>query len=132
MPIPNDEPSLRQLLLVVSEQLGTLWNQLFMLARAEARLASRSLIASLAGMAGGLIIAATGLAVLLSALVLVAIALGLAPWIAALLVGTLLVGAGAALAYVAFRKLRRASLTLEQTRESVKETLAWLKTETSR
>ena len=99
------------------------------LARAEINTAVRSTLLYVAIAAGAVVVVIGGLLVLLSALVLIAIALGLPPWAAASLVGILLVGAGAGTAYACVTKLRQVEFDLRHTRRSVKETLGWLKTQ---
>ena len=69
---------------------------------------------------------------LVSALVLIVIALGLPAWAAATLVGLLLTAGGALAAWYFVVVTRRLELTLRETRESVRETLEWLKLQTGR
>jgi hypothetical protein len=84
---------------------------------------------SAVGILAGLVIAFGGFSVLVTALVLVAIALGLPPWAAALLVGIALMAGGAGTVVYFVNNLRNAQLTLKETRDSLKETMEWLKHE---
>jgi hypothetical protein len=111
--------------------LRLLLEQTVRLARTEIDTAVQTTLLYVGIAAGAVVVAIGGLLVLLGALVLVAIALGLPPWVAAILVGILLVGTGAAAAYACVTKLRHVELDLRHTRRSVKETIGWLKTQTT-
>jgi hypothetical protein len=130
MPVETDSQNLRQLCASLAQRLWQLWDETVAVAQAEFRVARWSVIVAIAGLAGALLIAASGILVLVSALVLIAIALGLSAWAAALIVGVLLVAIAAAVAYICIDRLRRAPLGLPDTRATLNETLAWLKMET--
>ena len=87
----------------------------------------RSTLFYLAVAGGAVVIVMGGLLVLLSALVLIAIALGLPPWAAATVVALVMIGAGAGVIYLCITRLRHVEFDLRHTRRSVKETVAWLK-----
>jgi hypothetical protein len=123
----HGEPSYRSLLLSLSRDLRLLLDQTVGLARAEINTAVRSTLFYLAIAGGALIIVIGGLLVLVSAFVLIAIALGFPPWAAATLVALLMIGGGAGGAYVCIARLRNIEFDLRHTRRSVKETLTWLK-----
>ena len=126
------EPSsrYRPLLLSVSSDLWLLLVQTIALARAETRASIRATFVALAIAAVGVIAVIGGLLILLSALVLIAIALGLPAWAAASLVGLLLVAGGAGAAYVALISLQDVEFTAPRARRSLKETIGWLRTQT--
>jgi len=79
--------------------------------------------------AGGLI-AYGGLLAIVAAAVLALIAIGLAPWAAALLGGIVIAGIGYALVRAGLAAFRPSDLTPRQTIETLKEDAAWLKTQT--
>jgi hypothetical protein len=122
--MPQDH-SFRPHLLALSRDLSVLLDQTVSLARTETNIAVRAILLYVGCAVAAVVAVIGGLLVLLSALVLIAIALGLPSWAAASLVGILLVAAGAATAYVCVTKLREVRLDLPQTRRSVKETLGW-------
>lgn len=125
----TQDHSFRPHLLSLSRDLRVLLDQTVGLARTEINTAVRSTVLYAAIATGAIVVVIGGLLVLLSALVLIAIALGLPPWAAAILVGVLLIGAGAVTAYACVVKLRQVEFDLRHTRRSVKETLEWLNTQ---
>ena len=130
---PHTEPqSLRALLSELSIDLRLLCTQTLALARAEMQSTVKGFFASTAGIAAGAIVALSGFLVLLSALVLGAIALGLPPWAAAGLVGLLVTVTGGATVYVSLNRMKRLHFDWRDTRESAAETMTWLKTQTFR
>ncbi len=128
----RESQSIGQLLGAVSGDLRTLAGQTIALGRLELGNAVSALAWSAAGLSLSIVIATAGLAVLVSALVLIVIALGLPAWAAATLVGLLLTAGGALAAWHFIGETRRLELTLRETRESVRETLEWLKVQTGR
>jgi hypothetical protein len=124
--------SVRELLVSLSEDLVALISQTAGIARAELGTAAKKLAWSVAGIAAGAISVMTGLVVLLSARVLIVMALGAPPWVAALLVGVILVGAGAGVAWLCLGRIRHLQFALSETQRSVKETITWLKEQASR
>ena len=127
-----ESQSIGQLLGAVSGDLCTLAGQTLALGRLELGNTVSALAWSAAGLSLSIVIAIAGLAVLVSALVLIVIALGLPAWAAATLVGLLLTAGGALAAWYFVVVTRRLELTLRETRESVRETLEWLKLQTGR
>ena len=77
-----------------------------------------------------MLVTVAGAAVLVSALVLILIALGLPAWAASLVVGVTLTGAGAIAARHFVGSIRSAELGMKETRESLRETMEWLKLQT--
>jgi Putative Actinobacterial Holin-X, holin superfamily III len=125
-------PSLGQLLGSVSADLHTLASQTIALARLEVSAATSALASSAVGLTVSILIAIAGAGVLVSALVLMAVALGLPAWAAATLVGIVLTAGGGLSARYFVGRLRRIELDLRETRDSIKETLEWLKTQSGR
>jgi hypothetical protein len=128
----TDAPSLRALLTTISSDVQTLGSQTLLLARLELSAAASALAWSGIGLLASVVIAIAGAGVLVSALVLITIALGLPAWAAALLVGTLLTAGGALGARHCVARMRRVELGLKETRESLRETLEWLKLQTGK
>jgi len=122
-------PALRQLLGAASEDLQALASQTLALARLEFAAATSALVTSVVGVAVSLVIVLGSVGVLMSALVLIAIALGLPAWAAATAVGLVLAIAGALSARRFLGQARSVSFTLSETRESIKETIEWMKTQ---
>jgi hypothetical protein len=122
---PN--PSLRELLNGISTDVRLLASQTLTLARVEASAATSKLAWSAMGVLASAFVAVAGVAVLVSALVLVLVALGLPAWAASTVVGVTLTGAGAVSARYFIGLVRNAELGMKETRESLRETLAWLK-----
>ena len=122
-------PALRELFGAVSEDLRALVSQTIALARLEFAAATSALVTSVVGVALSLVIVLGGIGVLMSALVLIAIALGFPAWAAATGVGLVLAIGGALSARRFLGKARSVSVTLSETRESIKETIEWLKTQ---
>jgi hypothetical protein len=127
---PSPNPSLKDLLDGISTDVRLLASQTLILARLEASAAASTLAWSAIGVLAGVFAAAAGGAVLLAASVLVLVALGLPAWAAATLVGTVLTGAGAVSARHFLGTVRHAELGMRETRESLRETLEWLKLQT--
>jgi predicted RND superfamily exporter protein len=71
-----------------------------------------------------------GVAVLVSALVLGLIGLGMPAWAASALVGVVLIAGGASAANHFVGAIRQAELSMKETRESVRETIEWVKLQT--
>ena len=126
---PAQSPALRELFGAVSEDLRALVSQTTELARLEIAAATSALVTSVVGVALSLVIVLGGIGVLMSALVLIAIALGLPAWAAATAVGLVLAIGGALSARRFLGKARSVSITLSETRESITETIEWLKTQ---
>jgi hypothetical protein len=122
-------PALRELFGAVSDDLRGLVSQTIALARLEFASATSALITSVVGVALSLVIVLGGIGVWMSALVLIAIALGLPAWAAATGVGLVLAIGGAFSARRFVGKARSVRVTLSETRESIKETIEWLKTQ---
>ena len=126
----EDGRSLAALVQDLGRDVAALLSQEVALARAEfaGKLANARLQLGL--IAVGVLLALAGFLVLSAALVLVATALGMAPWAAALVIALLTLGGGAALAYSAFNRLRTVGLVPTETLESLKENATWLKAQT--
>ena len=87
-------PSLRDLLNGISTDVQLLASQTLTLARVEASTAASRLAWSVMGVVASVFVAVAGAAVLVSALVLILVALGLPAWASSTLVGVVLTGSG--------------------------------------
>src|SRR5262245_38791019 len=113
----------------VSELIGELVQELALLVRQETQLARTEVQTKVARLTQDLIsVAAGGMVLLIGALALMAALVlllvhpvGLAPWLAALLVGVGLAGVGALLLRRGLRDLKRLDPTPRRTVESIKE-----------
>ena len=127
---PSLNPSLRDLLNGISADVQLLASQTLTLARLEVSAALSKLAWSAAGLLASVFVATAGVAVFVSALVLLLIALGVPAWAASTLVGVILTGAGAISTRHFVGELRQAELGMKETRESLRETMEWLKLQT--
>jgi len=124
------KPPLKELLTSISTDVQLLASQTLTLARLEIATAVSTLVWSAIGVVASVFVAIAGLAVLVSALVLILIAIGLPAWAASILVGVMLTGSGALAARYFVGSMRSAELGMKETRESLRETMEWLKVET--
>jgi cobalamin synthase len=127
---PSLHPSLRDLLNGISTDVQLLASQTLALGRLEVSAAVSTLAWSAMGLFASVFIAAAGAAVLVSALVLILVALAVPPWAAATLVGFVLVVSAVLSARHFINAIRRTEIGLRQTRQSIHETLEWLKLQT--
>ena len=127
---PSPNPSLRELLNGISTDARLLTSQTLALARLEASTAASKLVWSGVGVLASVFVVVAGAAVLVSALVLILIAIGLPAWAASTLVGLVLTAGGALSARFFVSAIRQTELGLKETRESLRETLEWLKLQT--
>ena len=123
-------PSLRDLLDGITRDAEVLLSQTAALARLEASTLASKLVWAGVGVAAGVLAVAAGVAVLIAALVLGIIALGLPPWAAALVVGLVLLGSGALAGRYFIGVIGQLEFRLKDTRESLHETIEWLKSQT--
>ena len=129
-PFHDRLPQLRELLNGISTDVQLLASQTLSLARMEVSAAASKLAWSAVGLLASVFVTLAGAAVLVSALVLILVALGLPGWAAATLVGVVLAGGGAIAARYFVGAVRNAELGMKETRESLRETMEWLKLQT--
>ena len=127
---PSLNPSLRDRLNDISTDVQLLASQTLALARLEVSAAASKLAWSAIGVLASVFVAVAGAAALVSALVLILVALGLPAWAASTLVGLMLTGAGAICARHFVVAMRSSELGMKETRESLRETMEWLKLQT--
>jgi hypothetical protein len=111
----------------ISSDLALLGLHALALAKAEGRTATRAALIAVATALGALGVAISGALTLVSALVLIAIALGLPPWAAALVIGGALTVGGAVALQIALDMLRRVRFEFPETRSAMAESVEWLK-----
>jgi hypothetical protein len=123
----REERSFGELLGELSEDVSTLMRQEVRLARAEmSRTLSRATTDAVKLGAGALVALAGGLTVV-AALVLGLIALGLAAWVSALIIGALLGVAGYVMLRNGLQDLKRMDPTPHRTVETLRDDLMWVK-----
>jgi Putative Actinobacterial Holin-X, holin superfamily III len=127
---PSLNPSLKDLLSGISADVQLLASQTVALARIELSAAASKLAWSGIAVLVSVFIAIAGAAVLISALVLILIALGVPAWAAATIVGVVLTVGGGLSARHFVSATRAVELDLKETRQSLRETMEWLKLQT--
>jgi ABC-type uncharacterized transport system permease subunit len=127
---PRLNRPLKELLNGISTDVQLLVSQTLTLARLEISTAASKLAWFAVGVLASAFVAIAGAAVLVSAFVLILIALGLPAWAASTFVGVMLTGAGAVAARYFVGSMRNARLDMKETRESLRETMEWLKLQT--
>ena len=122
-----DRRSVRELLAAITNDLLLLGAQLFGIATVEGRVAAGAARNGVVVAILGAALLVCGVLTLVSALVLVIVALGLSPWAAALAVGVLLTLGGAVALHFGVDMVRHVRLHFPQTRGAITEGLSWLK-----
>ena len=123
----REERSFGELLGELSEDVSTLMRQEVRLARAEmSRTLSRATTDAVKLGAGALVALAGGLTVV-AALVLGLIALGLAAWVSALIIGALLGVIGYVMLRNGLQDLKRVDPTPHRTVQTLRDDLQWVK-----
>jgi hypothetical protein len=127
---PFLNPSLKDLFRGISADVQLLASHTVALARIELSAAASKLAWSGIALLVSVFIAIAGAAVLISALVLILIALGVPAWAAAIIVGVVLTLGGGLSARYFVSATRAVELDLKETRQSLRETMEWLKLQT--
>jgi MFS family permease len=113
----------------LADQTSTLVRQEIDLAKAEVAQQGKEAGKAAGLLAAGAVVALLGAGALVAFLVMLLDG-ALANWLAALIVGVVLVAVAAALALAGRNRLRRATPPAQQTVETVKEDVQWAKTRT--
>ena len=121
----QDERSLGELFAELSRDTGVLVRKEVELATTEMTAKARTAAAHVGTIAAGGALAHAGLLVLLAAVAIGLAQLGVTPWLSALIVALLTMGAGYALVSRGRANLTRANLAPTQTIETLKETATW-------
>ena len=122
----NDDQSIGDLFGRLASDAGTLIRSEIRLAVAETKQNVRSVGSASAWLAGGILIGALSIMTMVAALILL-IAIWLPAWLSAAIVSFVLAGVGAAIANQGWSMLNRAELAPEDSIESIKEDVEWLK-----
>lgn len=122
-----DERSLGELMSELSRETATLVRQEMALARSELTQNAARAGRHAGAIAGGGALAYAGALAIVAAIVLLLIRAGLAPWVAALVGGAVILGVGYALIQYGLTALRRDPLTPAGTVETLKENAQWAK-----
>jgi NADH:ubiquinone oxidoreductase subunit 6 (subunit J) len=127
MPAHDDNRSIGDLLGDLGRQVGTLVHRELDLARVEVSTSVGRLSrdAALVGIGGALVYA--GVVVLLAAAVFGLVEAGLDPWLAALIVGALVLAVGGVIVASGLNHMKQTSLAPKQTAESVCENVEFVK-----
>ena len=125
----NDERTLGEMFAELSRGTRTLVQQEMQLLRTEVTEKASHLAKSAGFIVGGGLIAYGGLLAMIAALILGLIALGLPPWLGALLVGVLIAVGGYLMIHTGLAALRPQELKPHQTIETLKEDAQWLRTQ---
>lgn len=125
---PVDPRPVRDIVATISRDLLLLVEQLTTLARTEIGLAVGGARSGAVTVAIGVALLICGALTLVSALVLIANALGLPPWASALAIGALLTVAGGVTLQIGVGAIRGIRLTLPETRGALTDGVEWLKT----
>ena len=121
---PHDDRSLGELLAELSRETGQLVRKEIELATTEMTAKAHEAAMNVGITAAGGALAHAGLLVLLAMLVMALAAMGLQPWIAALIVGIVTIVIGYVLVNTGLARMRRIGAP-RQTIQSLKETAAW-------
>jgi CHASE3 domain sensor protein len=130
-PPPDElrERPLGDLVKQLADQTSTLVKQEIDLAKAEVKQQAQEAGKGVGMLVGGAVVALLGAGTLVAFLVMLLDGV-LANWLAALIVGVVLVALAAGLALAGRNRLRRATPPAQQTVETVKEDVQWAKTQT--
>ena len=120
---PSPNSSLRELLKGVSTDARLLTSQTLALTRLEVSTAASTLAWPGVAVLASAFAVVAGASVLVSALVLILVAIGLPAWAASTLVGIVLTAGGALSARFFVGAIRHTEMGLKETRESLRETL---------
>ena len=123
----NVERTLGEMFAELSREIRTLVQQELQLAKTEATEKAARMGKGVGLLVGGGLIAYGGLLAVVAAMVLVLIAIGLAPWAAALAGGVLVVGIGYLLIRAGLAALKPQELMPRKTIDTLKEDARWLK-----
>ena len=120
-----DNRSLGDLLAELSRETGQLVRKEFELASTEMTAKAKKAGAHVGIAAAGGALVHAGVLVLLAMLVIALTDMGLAAWLAALIVGTVTIGVGYLLLNRALKALRGTSISPQQTIQTLKEDARW-------
>src|SRR5439155_17272580 len=123
---PKSERSMAGLLADLADQMSSLFRQEVALLKAELVEKLGLIGQGVGAVAAGALIVFSGWLALLAAAVL-GLAVVVTPWLAALIVGLVVLGLGAALVYFGKSRLDARSLAMRRTLSSLRENEAWVR-----
>lgn len=123
----RDDRSLGELFAELARETSTLVRQEVALARTELSQKAGKVGRELGFLAIGGAVAYAGLLAIIAAIVIGLATLGLPWWLSALLVGVVVTGIGYFLVQKGLSALKQASLTPQQTLDTLKEDVEWIK-----
>jgi uncharacterized membrane protein YqjE len=126
----RDNRSLGELFAELSRETSTLVRQEVQLAKTELSETASQVGKDIGFLAVGGAVAYAGFLALIAMLILVLVALGLASWLAALIVGLVVAGIGYFLVQKGLNELKRVDLKPQQTIETLQEDKEWAKEQT--
>jgi hypothetical protein len=127
----RDDRSLGELFGDLVRDMGILVRQEVNLATTELTYKASRVGRELALLAVGGLVAYAGLLAIIAAIIIVLAAAGMAWWLAALIVGMVVAGAGAVLVRRGLTALKRVDLAPRQTMQTLKEDTQWVKEQMS-
>ena len=127
----RDDRSLGELFAELARETSTLVRQEVQLARDEVSQQVARVGRNIGALVAGGAVAYAGFLAILAAVILLLGDLGLPWWLAALLVGVVVAGIGAALVARAITALKQTDLVPRQTVETLREDQEWVKEQTS-
>ena len=122
-----EDRSLKQLVSAVGRDMGLLVRQEIQLAKAEITDKVSRVGQGAVSIGIGAVLAHAGLLAIVAALILVAIKIGITPWLASAIIGVLLLGAGYAAIAGGKRRATSGPPPLRRTKENAKETVQHIK-----
>jgi len=127
----RDDRSLGELFAELARETSTLVRQEVQLARDEVSQQVARVGRNIGALVAGGAVVYAGLLAIIAAVILLLGDLGLSWWLAALLVGVVVAGIGAALVARAITALKQTDLVPHQTVETLREDQEWVKEQTS-
>lgn len=127
---PTDQ-SLGELFSELSRETSTLVRQEVDLAKTELSHKAGEVGKDIAFLAAGALVAYAGLLTLIGMLVIALWQLGVTPWLSALTVGVVVLGAGGILVRTSLSALREEGIMPKQTIQTLQEDAQWAKSQTS-
>lgn len=122
--------SLGELFSELTRETTTLVRQEVALAKTEMSHKAAEVGKDVGFLAAGALVAYAGFLVLIAMLVIALVQLGVTPWLAALVIGVVVLGAGGILVRAGLTKLKAQSLAPEKTMETLEEDAQWAKNQT--
>jgi hypothetical protein len=127
----NSDQSIGELLGELMRETTTLIRQEITLAKNEMTRKASDAARNIAVLAVGGTVAYAGILAIVAAIVLMFVNAGLAPWLAALIVGVVIAAIGGVMAMKGLNALKHADMAPRQTIETLKEDAQWVKQQTA-